>query len=65
MRHKLISIISLVVLSIAPMAAEDGSRLWLRQGQGADAQVTVISSRQSPTLDIAVRDYNSHGVASQ
>lgn len=56
MRHKLISIISLVVLSIAPMAAEDGSRLWLRQGQGADAQVTVISSRQSPTLDIAVRE---------
>lgn len=56
MRHKLISIISLVVLSIAPMAAEDGSRLWLRQGQGTDAQVTVISSRQSPTLDIAVRE---------
>ena len=56
MKHKLISIISLVILCVTQVAAEDGSRLWLRQEQGADAQVTVISSRQSPTLDIAVRE---------
>lgn len=56
MRQKLISIISLVILCVTQLAAEDGSRLWLRQEQGADAQVTVISSGQSPTLDIAVRE---------
>lgn len=38
------------------MTAEDGSRLWLRQAKGADAQVTVTHSRPSPTLDIAVNE---------
>lgn len=38
------------------MVAEDGSRLWLRQAKGADAQVTVTHSRPSPTLDIAVNE---------
>lgn len=38
------------------MVAENGSRLWLRQAKGADAQVTVTHSRPSPTLDIAVNE---------
>lgn len=38
------------------MTAEDGSRLWLPQAKGADAQVTVTHSRPSPTLDIAVNE---------
>lgn len=38
------------------MTAEDGSRLWLRQAKGADAQVTVTHSRPSPTLNIAVNE---------
>ncbi|WP_300811795.1 alpha-glucuronidase [uncultured Bacteroides sp.] len=36
------------------MAAEDGSHLWLRPHQGANAQVTA--PRQSPTLDIAANE---------
>lgn len=53
-KHRLIISISLVLLFATQMVAEDGSRLWLRQEKGANAQVIVAHSRQSPTLDIAV-----------
>lgn len=56
MKHKLIIYISLVLLFVTQMVAENGSRLWLRQAKGADAQVTVTHSRPSPTLDIAVNE---------
>lgn len=56
MKHKTISIIISVLFLATQIAAEDGSRLWLRQEKGANAQVTVAHSRQSPTLDIAVNE---------
>ena len=37
-----------------PVSAEDGSRLWLRQSTDAHTQITA--PRQSPTLNIAVRE---------
>lgn len=54
MKHRLLAIISLTLLFITQMAAEDGSHLWLRQTTGADAQVTA--PRQSPTLNLAVSE---------
>lgn len=42
------------VLGPGPVSAENGSRLWLRQSTDAHAQITA--PRQSPTLNIAVRE---------
>jgi len=50
---KSIVIFYLFLLS-AGLYAEDGSRLWLRTGTGCNAHVTA--NKQSPTLDIAVRE---------
>lgn len=36
------------------MAAEDGSHLWLRQSGGT--QTEVSANRQSPTIDLAIRE---------
>ena len=49
-------LLSLFLLSclLGPVSAEDGSRLWLRQSTDAHAQITA--PRQSPTLNIAVRE---------
>lgn len=44
------------LLSCAVAAADDGSRLWLRQEGGGEAEVSVGSSCDSPTVEIAVRE---------
>lgn len=54
MKRRWILAAGLALLSILKMAAEDGSHLWLRPHQGANAQVTA--PRQSPTLDIAANE---------
>lgn len=51
---KLLSLFLLLSCLLGPVSAEDGSRLWLRQSTDAHAQITV--PRQSPTLNIAVRE---------
>lgn len=54
MRYRLLAIVYLTFLFITQMAAEDGSRLWLRQASGADAQVVIPHS--SATLNIAAHE---------
>lgn len=56
MKHKLLSIISIILLFVPRMAAEDGSRLWLRQNSGANAKVTAPASGKSPTLNLAINE---------
>ena len=51
---KLLSLFLLLACLLKPVSAEDGSRLWLRQSTDAHAQITA--PRQSPTLNIAVRE---------
>ena len=51
---KLLSLFLLLSCLLGPVSAEDGSRLWLRQSTDAHAQITT--PRQSPTLNIAVRE---------
>ena len=51
---KLLSLFLLLSCLLGPVSAEDGSRLWLRQSTDAHAQITA--PRQSPTLNIAVRE---------
>lgn len=56
MKHQFLSLISVLLLLVLPMSAEDGSRLWLRQGSGANAQVIAPHTRKSPTLTLAVNE---------
>ena len=51
---KLLSLFLLLSCLLGTVSAEDGSRLWLRQSTDAHAQITA--PRQSPTLNIAVRE---------
>lgn len=51
---QLLSLFLLLSCLLGPVSAEDGSRLWLRQSTDAHAQITA--PRQSPTLNIAVRE---------
>ena len=51
---KLLSLFLLLSCLLGPVSAEDGSRLWLRQSTDAHTQITA--PRQSPTLNIAVRE---------
>lgn len=56
MKQKLLSFISILLLFVSRMAAEDGSRLWLRQTSGANAKVTALASVKSPTLHLAINE---------
>lgn len=56
MKHQLLSFISILLLLVPRVATEDGSRLWLRHGKGANTKVTVPTSKKSPTLDIAINE---------
>ncbi|WP_300699604.1 alpha-glucuronidase [Bacteroides sp.] len=38
------------------MAAEDGSRLWLRLNSGVNAKITAPASVKSPTLNLAINE---------
>ncbi len=51
MKYRILSLIYLIFFFIVQIAAEDGSRLWLRQASDAKAQVTL--PYQSATLDLA------------
>ena len=51
MNYRLLSLVYLTIFFAVQIAAEDGSRLWLRQASGANAQVTL--PYQSATLDLA------------
>ena len=54
MKYKALSFFYITLLFITQMAAEDGSRLWLRQSTEKTTQ--VIAPHPSPTLDIAVNE---------
>ncbi|GHV52037.1 xylan alpha-1,2-glucuronidase [Bacteroidia bacterium] len=55
---RILSIITgLLFLASASLYAEDGSRLWLRAGTGANAQVS--SNKKSATIDIALKELNT------
>lgn len=51
MRYRLLSLVYLTFLCVTQMAAEDGSRLWLRQAPNANAQIEF--SHSSATMNIA------------
>lgn len=51
MKYRLLSLVYLTLLFTVQIAAEDGSRLWLRQASDAKAQITL--PYQSATLNLA------------
>ena len=51
MKYRIFSLFYIAIVFITQMAAEDGSRLWLRLPANANAQISV--PYQSPTLNIA------------
>lgn len=51
MKYRLLSLVYLTLLFTVQIAAEDGSRLWLRQASVAKAQITLLY--QSATLNLA------------
>lgn len=54
MKHPFYILLGITLFLCTQMAAEDGSHLWLRQGQQANAQITI--PYQSPTLNIAAEE---------
>ncbi|AVM52690.1 alpha-glucuronidase [Bacteroides zoogleoformans] len=56
MKHRLYLLICITLSFINQMAAENGSRLWLRQSGEAGASVEVSSRRASATLNLAAEE---------
>lgn len=56
MKHRFYLLICIALFFINQMAAENGSRLWLRQSGGAGASVEVLSRHASATLNIAAEE---------
>lgn len=56
MTHRLLLTICVALCSLTRMAAEDGSRLWLRTGHDANASVEVTARQASPTLRLAAEE---------
>lgn len=54
MKYRIFSLFYIAIVFVTQMAAEDGSHLWLRLPANAHAQISA--PRQSPTLDIAVKE---------
>ncbi len=52
----LLYLICIVFFFTNQMAAEDGSLLWLRQSQGANASVEVSAKCTSATLNLAAEE---------
>lgn len=56
MKHRFYLLICIALFFINQMAAENGSRLWLRQSGGAGASVEVLPRHASATLNIAAEE---------
>ncbi len=56
MKQRFYLLICIALFFINQMAAENGSRLWLRQSGGAGASVEVLSRHASATLNIAAEE---------
>ena len=56
MKYRFFSLICIVFFFTNQMAAEDGSLLWLRQSQGANASVEVSTQCTSATLNLATEE---------
>ena len=56
MKYRFFSLICIVFFFTNQMAAEDGSLLWLRQSQGANASVEVSAQCTSATLNLAAEE---------
>lgn len=56
MKHRFYLLICIALFFINQMAAENGSRLWLRQSGRAGASVEVLSRHASATLNIAAEE---------
>lgn len=56
MKHRFYLLICIALFFINQMAAENGSRLWLRQSGGAGASVEVLSRHASATLNIVAEE---------
>lgn len=56
MKQRFYLLICIALFFINQMAAENGSRLWLRQSGGAGASVEVLSQHASATLNIAAEE---------
>lgn len=56
MKYRFFSLICIVFFFTNQMAAEDGSLLWLRQSQGANASVEVSAQCTSATLNLATEE---------
>ncbi|WP_373719363.1 alpha-glucuronidase [Bacteroides heparinolyticus] len=56
MKQRFYLLICIALFFINQMAAENGSRLWLRQSGGAGASVEVLSRHASATLNIAAKE---------
>ena len=54
-RRNYLLFLSMIAMFVTRVAAEDGSRLWLRQTAG-DSIVHISIPRQSPTLNIAAEE---------
>lgn len=56
MKHRFYLLICIALFFINQMAAENGSRLWLRQSGGAGASVEVLPRHASATLNLAAEE---------
>lgn len=56
MKQRFYLLICIALFFINQMAAENGSRLWLRQSGGAGASVEALSRHASATLNIAAEE---------
>lgn len=54
MKYRIFSLFYIAIVFVTQMAAEDGSHLWLRLPVNAHAEISA--PRQSPTLNIAVKE---------
>jgi alpha-glucuronidase len=54
----LAAVITLLLLPLSALRADDGYRLWLRASTGAGAQ--VVANAQSATIDIARQELQTH-----